>query len=89
MLGPLIGKVLTYDNILPQEKLNELKEFAKKLPFETPSLVFNTNDNKNEINKDIRNSKTVILENKNILEFIINICFSFHWGFGDCEKEKQ
>ena len=73
MLGSLIGKVMTYDTILPYEKHQELKKFANNLPFETPSFVFNTHDNKNEINKDVRNSKTVILDNKDILEFINTI----------------
>ena len=70
MLKNLVGKTLTFHDLLSETHHQQLKEFVSKLPFETPSLVFNTLEKKDEIEPSVRKSKSVILENEETHDLI-------------------
>ncbi len=66
----LIGQIKTFDGVLSNDDFNCLKDYTDKLNFDTPSFVFNRQTETLIKDTDVRSSKTVIINDKALREFI-------------------
>lgn len=69
----LDNRVFVIDNLLSFEDFSKLKNYVKELTFDNPSFVYNLKENENVHETSVRKSKTVIVNDNKLLDFVREI----------------
>ncbi len=66
----LVGKALSFDNILPQEDYTVIRDYVQSLSFNDKSPVFKISTGEHIVAEDIRSSHSLVIEDQAVLSLV-------------------